>query len=295
MKFDIFEGNIEQLRGKMKKMEKKCVKYGNPFHYKEEGEKFKTIEVTGTNDQKGKQVLRYIVVDVSGSPIINNWKFIASCTHTAYGNIFGKACWDVEIPKRYYHSDCVCEHCNSRRIRKETYIIKNEETGEFKQVGKSCLKDYTNGMSSEMVAAYISLYDEVISYEAPPIGYEHKKRYAELREALLYIAETIRHYEIKKTWGIDYLSINSNYKVVSRALKRAEEAAHGEAGRLIKIKQTTFAELWVPESEAKTLKEAYETALQAVENGWKVDNDPIVEVKCAEDNEYRDEYILEKL
>lgn len=68
-------------------------------------------------------------------------------------------------------------------------------------------------------------------------------------------------YEIKKTWGIDYLSINSNYKVVSRALKRAEEAAHGEAGRLIKIKQTTFAELWVPESEAKTLKEAYETAL----------------------------------
>lgn len=102
-------------------------------------------------------------------------------------------------------------------------------------------------------------------------------------------------YEIKKTWGIDYLSINSNYKVVSRALKRAEEAAHGEAGRLIKIKQTTFAELWVPESEAKTLKEAYETALQAVENGWKVDNDPIVEVKCAGDNEYRDEYILEKL
>lgn len=102
-------------------------------------------------------------------------------------------------------------------------------------------------------------------------------------------------YEIKKTWGIDYLSINSNYKVVSRALKRAEEAAHGEAGRLIKIKQTTFAELWVPESEAKTLKEAYETALQAVKNGWKVDNDPIVEVKCAEDNEYRDEYILEKL
>ena len=26
-------------------------------------------------------------------------------------------------------------------------------------------------------------------------------------------------YEIKKMWGSDYLSINSNYKVVSRALK----------------------------------------------------------------------------
>ena len=195
MEFDIFEGNMERLREKMKKMEKKCAKYGNPFHYEEKGETFKTVDVLvpGTNETE-KRVLRYIVVDVSGSPIINNWKFIASCTHTAYGNIFGKACWDVEIPKRYYHSDCVCEHCNSRRIRKETYIIKNEETGEFKQVGKSCLKDYTNGMSSEMVAAYISLYDEVISYEAPPLGYEHKKRYAELREALLYIAETIRHY-----------------------------------------------------------------------------------------------------
>lgn len=195
MEFDIFEGNMERLREKMKKMEKKCAKYGNPFHYEEKGETFKTVDVLvpGTNETE-KRVLRYIIVDVSGSPIINNWKFIASCTHTAYGNIFGKACWDVEIPKRYYHSDCVCEHCNSRRIRKETYIIKNEETGEFRQVGKSCLKDYTNGMSSEMVAAYISLYDEVISYEAPPLGYEHQKCYAELREALLYIAETIRHY-----------------------------------------------------------------------------------------------------
>ena len=120
MEFDIFEGNMERLREKMKKMEKKCAKHGNPFHYEEKGETFKMVDVLvpGTNETE-KRVLRYIVVDVSGSPIINNWKFIASCTHTAYGNIFGKACWDVEIPKRYYHSDCVCEHCNSRRIRKE--------------------------------------------------------------------------------------------------------------------------------------------------------------------------------
>ena len=194
MEFDIFEENIERLRGKMKKLEKKCVKYGNPFHYEERGEKFKTVEVTGADDQKGKQVRRYIVVEVSGSPIINNWKFIASCAHTKDGNIFKKACWDVEIPKRYYNSDCICEHCNSKRSRKETYIIQNEKTGEFKQVGKSCLKDYTNGMTAEMAAFYISLYDEVISYEAPLPGCGHTKHYANVEEALLYIAETIRHY-----------------------------------------------------------------------------------------------------
>lgn len=102
-------------------------------------------------------------------------------------------------------------------------------------------------------------------------------------------------YEIRKNWGCDYLYINSNYTVVSRALKKAEEVAMGEPGRLIKIKQTTFSEQWVPESEAKTLKEAYEVVLRSVENGWAVDNDPIVEVKSVEDNEYRDEDDLEKL
>lgn len=35
-------------------------------------------------------------------------------------------------------------------------------TGEFKQVGRSCLKDFTGGLDASAVAQYISFFDELI-------------------------------------------------------------------------------------------------------------------------------------
>ena len=34
----------------------------------------------------------------------------------------------------------------------------NEKTKEFKQVGKSCLKDFTRGLSAESIAYYYSFF-----------------------------------------------------------------------------------------------------------------------------------------
>lgn len=43
------------------------------------------------------------------------------------------------------YSDCPinCEHCNIKQKRKESFILQNKESGEFKQVGTSCLEDFT--------------------------------------------------------------------------------------------------------------------------------------------------------
>lgn len=35
-----------------------------------------------------------------------------------------------------------CEHCNTNRARRKIFVLQNNESGEFIQVGKSCLKDY---------------------------------------------------------------------------------------------------------------------------------------------------------
>ena len=73
----------------------------------------------------------------------------------------------------------------------------NEETGEFKQVGKSCLKEFTGGMSAEGVAYYISLFDELIAGEAPSEG--RGERYYSVKEYLAYVAETIKHFGYVRT------------------------------------------------------------------------------------------------
>ncbi len=189
MQYVIYEGNMERLEKKLNRIYNKCKAYGCEFHYAQVGETFKPVK-----DDKGNVLFmaRYILVEAEGTAVVNNWEFVASVEHTEKGNIFS-GILGIEVPQRYYDSKPVCEHCNTSRPRKYTYIIRNKETGEFKQVGKACLKDYTHGMSAEMVAQYISMFDTLIEGEAPEPGCKIE-RYLDKEEYLRYVAETIRHY-----------------------------------------------------------------------------------------------------
>lgn len=190
--FAIYEGNMERLVKKINRIRNKCNKYGCDFHYAEVGEEFRTIK-----DEKGQEyTARFVLVEAEGIAVVNGWKFIASVEHTEKGNIINRAC-DIEVPERYYTSDPVCEHCNSHRYRKDTYIVMNEETGEFKQVGKSCLKDFTSGMSAEGVAQYTALFEELIEGETP-CG-SSGARYYPVKDFLAYVAETIKHFGYVRT------------------------------------------------------------------------------------------------
>ena len=133
---------------------------------------------------------RFLLVEAEGTAVVNDWEFVASVEHTENGNVFS-GILGIEVPSRYYNSKPICEHCNTNRFRKYTYIIRNKKTGEFRQVGKACLKDYTGGMSAEAVAQYISLFDSMIAGEAPDTGcrIEH---YLDKEKYLQYAAETIR-------------------------------------------------------------------------------------------------------
>lgn len=190
--YAILESNMDRLMQKITRIRNKCNRYGCDFHFSEVGEEFREIK-----DENGYiHTARFVLVEAEGTAVVNGWKFIASVEHTAQGNIIRSVC-DVEVPARYYNTQPVCEHCQSRRYRKNTFIVMNEETGEFKQVGKSCLLDFTHGMSAEGVAAYVSLFDELIQGEAPVDGC-WGEQYFETAEFLQYVAETIRAFGYRK-------------------------------------------------------------------------------------------------
>lgn len=44
---------------------------------------------------------------------------------------------------RFYTTGDICEHCHKHRGRVDTFIVYNHETGETKQVGRQCLRDFT--------------------------------------------------------------------------------------------------------------------------------------------------------
>lgn len=188
MKFAIHESNLERLQKKVARIRNKCVKYGCDFRYEEVGEEFRTWK-----DENGQeQISRFVIVDCEGTAKVNGWRFAATIDHFETGNIIRKMISDVEVPEKYYTAAPECEHCHSHRHRKDTYLVYNEETKEFKQVGSSCLCDFTNGFSAEAAASYIALFDSLMEFEAPGSGSSHKTWF-ETRNILRYAVDIVNH------------------------------------------------------------------------------------------------------
>lgn len=191
--YEIFEGNMERLRKKLTRIQNKCNKYGCEFKFEEVGETYREIK----DDNGEKRVVRFVVVEAEGKAIINDWKFIGTVEHTSNGNII-RTCCDIEVPERYYTGDIVCEHCKQNRARKEAYIVLNVKTGEFKEVGSGCLNDFTHGMDADLVAKYMSFFDDLIAGDCP-IGCGWGERYYSVDELLRYTSECVRVYGYEKS------------------------------------------------------------------------------------------------
>lgn len=223
MKYLIHESNIERLEKKLTTIGNKCKKYGCVFTYEVVGEQFE-------EDSEGV-INRYIEVETTGLAKVNDWVFVATVDFHDNGNVIRK-CGniEVEVPERYYTSEPVCEHCNTKRRRKDAYIVMNTKTGEFKQVGRSCLKDFTCGLSAELVAQYISAFNSMIEGESVTTGW-HTDRYYNTKEYLQYVAECISHFGFygtqaersTKVRAYEYLMAKSNRVYGSRLKQLLDE------------------------------------------------------------------------
>jgi len=189
---------------------------------------------------------------------MNDWRFIASLEYTEHGNIINSCC-DIEVPERYYTGRPVCEHCKTDRYRKNSYIVMNEKTGEFKQVGTQCLKDFTSGMSAEGVAQYTALFSELIEGEVIDGCGGYGEKYMNKEELLCFAAETIRKF--------GYANADSRESTKSR-VSDFWTLYHGGWGRFGEEVERAVRELaeqvgFDPESEeaAEMAKNALEWAL----------------------------------
>lgn len=192
MRYEIFEDNMPRLIKKMATIEKKCRQYGCEFHFEEVGDVYYKVTLDGT-----ETILRYVIVEAEGTAQVNNWEFVASIQHMTPVNLISSYKPEYTIPERYYTSPSNCEHCNSKRNRKDTYLIRNTITGEWKQVGKSCLMDFTKGMSAEAVAQYLSWFDELVKGKSCD-GVPHS-RYHSTLEVIMISVEAVRRYGYKRT------------------------------------------------------------------------------------------------
>lgn len=147
--FKIPARNLAYLSERVEKMNKRAAKVGADI--------VKTHVLNFTPDRwiQTMDGERYIPakyeIELEGlAPKMAGWGFVGTVEHTDHGNIL-RAFPGQEIPELFRNRGRFCDHCQKSRFRKDTYIVKSE-SGDFKQVGHSCVLDFTGGMSPEYFA-----------------------------------------------------------------------------------------------------------------------------------------------
>ena len=113
-----------------------------------------------TPEHGPKMGIKCLEVEIEGEYKINDWTFVGTIEHGSSGNIIRSFDTSLEgkIPSKYRTIGQECEHCHKIRDRKDTYLVYNDKTNEFKQVGKTCLMGYTNGLSAEFCARLVDVF-----------------------------------------------------------------------------------------------------------------------------------------
>jgi hypothetical protein len=93
--------------------------------------------------------------------------FLARIDHASVGNGHNVVCAvpgfdEGVIPERYRTAPPHCDHCKVQRHRNDTFILRHDARGEFRQIGRNCLADYI-GHDPEGILALFAGYGRILA------------------------------------------------------------------------------------------------------------------------------------
>ena len=96
------------------------------------------------------------------APTLNGWQFVATLQHEEAADgkklTLLRTVGNDVLPVRFRTATPDdCDHCRTHRYRTDTFVVRHAETGEHKQVGRTCLKDFLGHASPHAVAQFATL------------------------------------------------------------------------------------------------------------------------------------------
>lgn len=155
MTYTIYSSQSEEVTKRLDRIARKAERYGVPFSYTIGEAYAKEVAVYEYDPANGALVrvgcmgayqtytVEAVDIDINCDGFIkaNGWTVLAKIEHGDKGNIVTPFA-DAEINPDWYTAPARCDHCGTNRTRTVTFMCRNEK-GDIRQVGKSCLKDYT--------------------------------------------------------------------------------------------------------------------------------------------------------
>jgi hypothetical protein len=161
--FEIPEENVTTLFEKLAKLNRRAAKLDCPLVACEEiARELRPYHRCDNPDRCSNEYCEvsrlWITFRIEGAaPKLAGWEFVASLSHEQEGGVFISAVPGESIPVEFRNvRPGRCDHCNAVRRRRDTFVVRNEETGEHKVVGRQCVADFLGGQDPKRIASYLT-------------------------------------------------------------------------------------------------------------------------------------------
>jgi hypothetical protein len=241
---------LDDLTAALEKLGKKAVKLGcaKPTY-----KVVKEYKVNVSEDNKFPQWVGYCDLEITYEvlAVAGGWRFLASIETVdqvdgVNRNRVNGPGLDGEVAKGYITVAQKCDHCGHNRRRNQTYIVQNE-AGETKQIGSTCLKEYmgVDPVSAVAGLAFDAAIKEIGEDEERWGGARNGPRVWELGEVAAAALSLISHngfvsaaqaeFDGMVKTGADMLTLllKSNPKLSEWYAKMEPTAANREAAEVI--------------------------------------------------------------
>lgn len=168
MTFTVYAELAQEVSKKLDRLAKKADAYGIQFSYSTGAEHPQLVRVLAVDPvtQTQAEVSRHTVaavdfeVECDGLICANGWTVRAKIEHGDKGNIV-TAFGSYPVKPEWYTAAPNCDHCQTNRYRGVTFFVEHED-GSMRQVGRTCLKDYT-GISPATAALWAEVQDLLLN------------------------------------------------------------------------------------------------------------------------------------
>lgn len=138
-RFEVLAHRVSEVERSLKTLAKRAARLGLPAPRIEKGIAY-TVR---TEDERGVHFVTRVPVTLLGATAIKvaGYEFLAALDHMSTGNVIRALVEGIDLAA-YRDVPGNCAHCNTRRARKSTFLLRNEKTGEVVQVGSTCIIDF---------------------------------------------------------------------------------------------------------------------------------------------------------
>lgn len=240
--------DFDKLKKRINRITKKLDKYNLKWSFEELGESIEKVNVIDFSNTEGVPSWQFTPKHRGKMPVqvtsysfemehlkLGEYKVVAVIEHNAVidqiENVILPLDENISIPLKYRTAKSICEHCNSKRQRNKTILLQDNK-GNFIQVGKTCLKEYTGIADADVVSIYANIHDIMIEANDLSIDQNNWNSRYNYVDTKLYLANCISLIETEgykkeglrtkeKAWD---MTVKGNEEDINKQyIKKAEE------------------------------------------------------------------------